>query len=605
MVVRPGGRARLSSWTISTGWSSRRPSRARSPARFVRRTLGDGEDERGRAQPAFVRAIETRGIDFVGQETVTLSTTPVWADGRLEPHPFIFRVFVAATEDGYTVMPGGFALIGDKNDVRAVSMQQGARSADVWVLSDGPVAQTTAPSAPRQVRDPQGHLGAAEPRRRQSLLARPLHRARRGYAAARQGAWPCGSRSAREARSRGHDRACAICFSDGVLRRALRCRASLGQSAAAAMFDTELDGAVPALVARGAPRRVRDPRPLSDRRLARARGSQRLRACSRSEPRGIASRCLRRGEHGAAHHRGRQRLPAREHEPARGLELPEARPQHRARARDVPLCAPVRRGGERIARKSSTSFSSSATRRSPTACAIRSARRLAPVLDLVLLDRQQPARARVPAVAHQRAPRTPCRCCPQTTGRRRLSPRPSACSRPSSALDPAKVRADDAARHRERADALLGRDLGELLPRPAAGRAEERGAVIYEIRQLMRYSYGSYVPVARHLMRLQPLSGPALDVLESEIRIDPAPAERADAIDFFGNGDHAFQHQGAAQCARDREPCGRRSQAAFRNRGRRYAVLGGDPARSASPRRASNRARRCIFSFPRRARADR
>ncbi len=60
--------------------------------------------------------------------------------------------------------------------------------------------------------------------------------------------------------------------------------------------------------------------------------------------------------------------------------------------------------------------------------------------------------------------------------------------------------------------------------------------MIYEIRQLMRYSYGSYVPVARHLMRLKALSGPALDVLEGDIRIDPAPAERADAVDFFGNG---------------------------------------------------------------------
>lgn len=88
-------------------------------------------------------AIERRGVDFVGQEVVKLSTTPVWCDGRLVPHPFTFRVFVAATADGYTVMPGGFALIGQQNDVRAVSMQRGARSADVWVLSNGPVAQTT------------------------------------------------------------------------------------------------------------------------------------------------------------------------------------------------------------------------------------------------------------------------------------------------------------------------------------------------------------------------------------------------------------------------------------------------------------------------------
>jgi uncharacterized circularly permuted ATP-grasp superfamily protein/uncharacterized alpha-E superfamily protein len=96
-----------------------------------------------RAQKETLReAIQRRGIDFVGQEMVKLSTTPVWVDGRLEPQPFTLRVFVAATADGYKVMPGGFALIGP-HDLGAVSMQRGARSADVWVLSDGPVQQTT------------------------------------------------------------------------------------------------------------------------------------------------------------------------------------------------------------------------------------------------------------------------------------------------------------------------------------------------------------------------------------------------------------------------------------------------------------------------------
>jgi uncharacterized circularly permuted ATP-grasp superfamily protein/uncharacterized alpha-E superfamily protein len=91
---------------------------------------------------ALKTAIERRGVDFVGQETVKLSTMPVWTGGRLEPQPFTLRVFVVATVDGYKVMPGGFALVGP-HDLGAVSMQRGARSADVWVLSDGPVQQTT------------------------------------------------------------------------------------------------------------------------------------------------------------------------------------------------------------------------------------------------------------------------------------------------------------------------------------------------------------------------------------------------------------------------------------------------------------------------------
>ena len=46
--------------------------------------------------------------DFVGQEVVRLSTTPVLRDGRLEPAPFVLRVYAAATPDGMRVMPGGF-----------------------------------------------------------------------------------------------------------------------------------------------------------------------------------------------------------------------------------------------------------------------------------------------------------------------------------------------------------------------------------------------------------------------------------------------------------------------------------------------------------------
>jgi len=88
-------------------------------------------------------AINARGIDFVGQELVRLSTTPVWDDGRITPRPFVLRVFAAATANGWTLMPGGFCRIADKLDARAVSMGDGARSADVWVVSDKAVASST------------------------------------------------------------------------------------------------------------------------------------------------------------------------------------------------------------------------------------------------------------------------------------------------------------------------------------------------------------------------------------------------------------------------------------------------------------------------------
>ncbi|MGP8122359.1 MAG: circularly permuted type 2 ATP-grasp protein [Xanthobacteraceae bacterium] len=88
-------------------------------------------------------AISARGIDYVGQEVVRLSTAPVFEDDRLMPRPFVLRVFAAATQDGWHVMPCGYCLISDKADARAVSMGDGVQSADVWVLSDNPVAQET------------------------------------------------------------------------------------------------------------------------------------------------------------------------------------------------------------------------------------------------------------------------------------------------------------------------------------------------------------------------------------------------------------------------------------------------------------------------------
>jgi uncharacterized circularly permuted ATP-grasp superfamily protein/uncharacterized alpha-E superfamily protein len=90
-----------------------------------------------------IAQIRDRGGDYVGQEVVHLSTTPVWQDGGLTPRPFVLRVYAAATADGWRIMPGGFARISDRADVRAVSMGEGVQSADVWMLAENPVAATT------------------------------------------------------------------------------------------------------------------------------------------------------------------------------------------------------------------------------------------------------------------------------------------------------------------------------------------------------------------------------------------------------------------------------------------------------------------------------
>jgi uncharacterized circularly permuted ATP-grasp superfamily protein/uncharacterized alpha-E superfamily protein len=87
--------------------------------------------------------IADRPQDFVGQEVARLSTTPVLREDRLEPAPFVLRVFATAGQAGFTVMPGGFCRTSDRRDARAISMGEGARTADVWVIDPGPVERTS------------------------------------------------------------------------------------------------------------------------------------------------------------------------------------------------------------------------------------------------------------------------------------------------------------------------------------------------------------------------------------------------------------------------------------------------------------------------------
>ena len=112
-------------------------------------TLGATLDDAQRKR--VVQSITDRGVDFVVQEAVTLSTMPTWQNGRLEPRPFILRLFLARTGANWSVMPGGFVRIADNADARAVSLQRGGKTADTWVLSEGPVGETTLLPTPERI----------------------------------------------------------------------------------------------------------------------------------------------------------------------------------------------------------------------------------------------------------------------------------------------------------------------------------------------------------------------------------------------------------------------------------------------------------------------
>ncbi|MBM3929515.1 MAG: hypothetical protein FJ335_13830, partial [Sphingomonadales bacterium] len=107
-----------------------------------RPVLGSDLDPDARA--LLLADMAARPHDYVGQEVVRLSTMPVVADGTLAPRPFTLRVFAARDRAGkWTVLPGGFARIGEHPDERAAIMGEGNWSADVCIHGPEPVASVS------------------------------------------------------------------------------------------------------------------------------------------------------------------------------------------------------------------------------------------------------------------------------------------------------------------------------------------------------------------------------------------------------------------------------------------------------------------------------
>ena len=75
---------------------------------------------------SFRKEMALRPYEYLAREPILLSTMPHWQrDGRLQPAPLGLRLFVAATRQGYRLMPGGLAR---------VAAGDGILSKDVWVM---------------------------------------------------------------------------------------------------------------------------------------------------------------------------------------------------------------------------------------------------------------------------------------------------------------------------------------------------------------------------------------------------------------------------------------------------------------------------------------
>jgi uncharacterized circularly permuted ATP-grasp superfamily protein/uncharacterized alpha-E superfamily protein len=98
-----------------------------------------GSDLSDEERTTVAERLRSRGHEYVGQEPVALSTTPVWTNGALEPRAVSLRVFLAAEGSSYVVMPGGLSRVAASRDSPMMALQRGEGTKDTWVLSETPV----------------------------------------------------------------------------------------------------------------------------------------------------------------------------------------------------------------------------------------------------------------------------------------------------------------------------------------------------------------------------------------------------------------------------------------------------------------------------------
>ncbi|MDH0746633.1 circularly permuted type 2 ATP-grasp protein [Pseudomonas sp. GD03842] len=97
-----------------------------------------GRDLNDEQRQALAARMQARPYAYVAQELAQLSHAPVWQgeDAQLQPRAIGMRVYAVATADGYRVLPGGLTRVAAEADADVVSMQRGGASKDTWILGE-------------------------------------------------------------------------------------------------------------------------------------------------------------------------------------------------------------------------------------------------------------------------------------------------------------------------------------------------------------------------------------------------------------------------------------------------------------------------------------
>ncbi|KHK63639.1 circularly permuted type 2 ATP-grasp protein [Pseudomonas frederiksbergensis] len=106
------------------------------PSQSFTPVFGRDLDEKQRAQLA--ARMQARPYAYVAQELAQLSQAPVWQaeDGQIQPRAIGMRVYAVSGKNDYRVLPGGLTRVAAEADAEVVSMQRGGASKDTWVLGE-------------------------------------------------------------------------------------------------------------------------------------------------------------------------------------------------------------------------------------------------------------------------------------------------------------------------------------------------------------------------------------------------------------------------------------------------------------------------------------
>jgi uncharacterized circularly permuted ATP-grasp superfamily protein len=85
---------------------------------------------------AFAKEIIASPRQFIAQPIISLSASPCYIDGKLQPRRVDLRPFAISGPNGIDIVPGGLTRVALKEGSLVVNSSQGGGSKDTWVLAE-------------------------------------------------------------------------------------------------------------------------------------------------------------------------------------------------------------------------------------------------------------------------------------------------------------------------------------------------------------------------------------------------------------------------------------------------------------------------------------